>query len=101
MATELTHPEFAAQINTKFRILLNDKSTIELELVEVGEFLVSEYQERFSIKFSGPVKQPLSQGIHSFVHDVMGEFKLFIVPIESDNDLAAYEAVFNRMRKPL
>jgi ribosomal protein S18 acetylase RimI-like enzyme len=99
MTTSLTQPVFAAQLNTKFRILMNDKSTVELELVEVGEFLESEYQERFSIKFSGPVNQPLAQSMYSFAHDVMGEFKLFIVPIESDNELLAYEAVFNRLRK--
>jgi hypothetical protein len=40
----------------------------------------------------------LDQGVRNFIHDQMGQFELFIVPIRQDAQGFYYEAVFNRLR---
>lgn len=99
MTIPLTHPVFTAQLNTKFRVLREGLEAVELELVEVGEFLESPNQERFSIIFRGPRDYFLTQQLYPFEHEVMGRFDLFIVPISQKEDGYRYEAIFNRLRK--
>jgi hypothetical protein len=41
----------------------------------------------------------LSQGVHNFKHDQMGQFELFIVPIKQDEQGFYYQAVFNNLRE--
>ena len=99
MTTSLTHPVFAAQLNSKFRVSADGQPPVELELIEVGELLESPGQERFTIKFRGPAAPLVPQGMYPFEHDTMGKFTLFIVPIEEKDGSLFYEAVFNRLRK--
>jgi len=99
MTVHLEYAAFANNLNTKFRIKIDDSNTIEAELTELTEHLVSPRQERFSIIFRGPNETLLGQGMHYFKHDQMGEFDLFLVPISQDDRGTYYEAVFNRLVK--
>jgi hypothetical protein len=95
----LKHENFAAQLNTKFRVQDNDSKAVDLVLSEVSELKTSPKQEQFSIVFRGPLEVFLGQGGRRFEHGEMGHFDLFIVPIRKDDDGFYYEAVFNRFRK--
>ena len=95
----LEHDEFSKYLNTNFRIFIDESQSIEAELSEVSELLLSSRQERFAIDFRGPKEPRLTQGMHRFAHDEMGDFDLFIVPLRHDEHHIYYEAVFNRLRK--
>jgi hypothetical protein len=99
MAAALTHEEFAAQLNTKFRVQVDEANAVDLVLAEVSELKISPRQEQFSIVFHGPVEVFLEQGGRQFKHNEMGEFDLFLVPINRDENGYSYEAVFNRLSK--
>lgn len=99
MAATLEHEVFSRYLNTNFRISIDESNTIEAELSEVSELLLSPGQQRFAIGFRGPREPLLLQGTHLFAHDEMGEFKLFIVPLHQDENSTFYEAVFNRTSK--
>jgi len=45
------------------------------------------------------LSQFLDQGVRPFKHEQMGEFEMFIVPIQQDANGFYYEAVFNRIRE--
>lgn len=95
MADLPQHAAFAEQVNTVFRVYLDDGNTIETKLIEVSDLLLSPRQERFAIVFRGPNETLLGQGNRRFVHDQLGEFELFLVPISQDDQGTNYEAVFN------
>jgi hypothetical protein len=96
MEASLTHDVFTQHINTKFHVKTNEDANVELELIQVSELTVRPRQEEFSLVFCGPSDTFLGQGVHSFRHDQMGQFDLFIVPIQQDELGFHYEAVFNR-----
>lgn len=97
MPAELTEKEFARHLNTKFKTKIDDQ-TIDLELVEVKNYLPQQNEqggmERFSIFFEGP-NVYLPQRVYSFEHEDMGEFEIFLVPISQTAQNFRYEAVFN------
>ena len=97
--TDFQHAEFLKHLKTKFRIRVSDTDTVEAELTDVSEHLLSPRQERFSVVFRTPNEIFLGQGMRPFEHDEMGAFDLFLVPIERDDEGTYYEAVFNRMIK--
>ena len=97
MATFLTHALFSEHLNTTFRVILDDSNSIEMKLTELSELLLSPQQERFAVVFKGPKEPFLGQGTRQFVHDQMGAFDLFIVPIGADETSVNYEATFNRL----
>ena len=97
MSGRLEHEDFAKQLNSRFRIQTSDLQTVEAELIEVSEHLVSTRQERFSLTFRTANDFFLGQGQRPFQHDQMGEFSLFLVPIGRDEAGTYYEAIFNRL----
>jgi hypothetical protein len=97
VATFLTHALFSEHVNTTFRVILDDSNSIEVKMIELSELLLSPHQERFSVLFKGPKEPFLAQGTRHFVHDQMGDFDLFIVPIGADDGSVTYEATFNRL----
>ena len=99
MEASLTHEAFSRQRNTKFQVHLDEKTNVEVELVEVSEVKLYPQQEEFSLEFRGPLDAFLGQGAGSFKHDQMGEFELFIVPIRQDEQGFYYQAIFNRLRE--
>lgn len=99
MPASLTEKEFSQHLNTKFRARLEDGSGVELELVEVKGYLSKPEEqngmERFSAFFEGPADTQLTQKTYTLVHDRMGEFEIFLVPIGGPTPDKRYEAVFN------
>jgi hypothetical protein len=99
MAASLQHADFAAQLNTKFRVQVDETNAVDLVLAEVSELKTSDRQEQFAIVFRGPLESFLGQGMRPFAHDEMGDFPLFLVPVKQDDDGFYYESVFNRLKK--
>ena len=99
MEASLTHETFTQYANTKFQVPLDENTAVELELVEVSELKLHPRQEEFSLEFRGPLNMFLGQGLRNFEHEQMGNFELFIVPVEQDAQGFYYEAVFNRIRE--
>ena len=98
MEASLTHEAFTQHANTKFQVMLDENTAVELELVGVSELKLHPRQEEFSLEFRGPLNMFLGQGLRNFEHEQMGKFELFIVPVEQDAQGFYYEAVFNRLR---
>jgi len=99
MSASLTHENFAPQLNTKFRVKVDETNVVDMVLTEVSELQTSPRQEQFAIVFRGPLELFLGQGMRAFEHDEMGHFELFLVPIKQDDDGFFYESVFNRLKK--
>src|SRR5215467_8561203 len=97
MAETLDYDSFAKELNTSFQIQISPDQTVEAELVDISERLVSKVQDRFAVIFRISNDVLLGQGIHDFHHDRMGDFKLFIAAIGRDEQGTSYEAVFNRI----
>ena len=98
MEASLTHEAFTQHANTKFQVMLDENTAVELELVSISELKLHPRQEEFSLEFRGPLNMFLGQGLRNFEHEQMGKFELFIVPVEQDAQGFYYEAVFNRLR---
>ena len=98
MEASLTHEEFSKNANTKFRVQVDENTQVELDLIKVSELKLYPRQVEFSLEFRSPLNMFLSQGVHNFSHDQMGQFELFIVPIKQDEQGFYYEAIFNRLR---
>lgn len=97
MSARPEHAEFLKHLKTKFKIRLSEEETIEAELTEVSEHLVSPRQERFSIVFRTANEMFLGQGLRTLEHDQIGAVELFLVPIGRSEEGTDYEAVFNRL----
>ncbi len=98
MYKSLTHDAFSSSLNSKFTVSVEPDRKLELELIEVSELKTSPSQEQFAIVFRGPNEIFLGQGMCTFEHEQMGQFDLFLVPINQDRDGYYYEAIFNRVR---
>jgi hypothetical protein len=98
MEASLTHEEFTKNANTKFHVQVDENTNVPLELTAVSELKLYPQQEEFTVVFRGPSDMYLDQGVRNFIHDQMGQFELFIVPIRQDAQGFYYEAVFNRLR---
>ena len=98
MEASLTQEEFSRHANSKFQVLIDQNTSVEVELTQVSELKLYPGQEEFSLVFRGPLNAYLGQGTRTFKHEQMGEFVIFIVPIAQDARGYDYEAVFNRVR---
>ena len=97
MSENLTHAALAENLNTKFVIRYGDADALELELTEISKPTVTRRQEFFSIIFRGPRDRFLPQSTYHMEHDKLGQFDLFLVPVEQDQNGYYYQAVFNRL----
>src|SRR5436309_3177 len=89
---------FSERGGESFRLLCDDGSTLDLELVSFtpGPVPPGDAGGRapFSLVFRGPLEPVLPQRIYRFEHDELGSFELFIVPLGPDESGMRYEAVF-------
>ena len=94
-----TQAEFEANLNTAFLLKIDSGSPIELKLIAVQPHQSEVHErpdmERFSVFFVGPEDFLLPQNIYALKHDKMGEFDLFLVPIDKQSDGYHYEAIYN------
>ena len=95
-AENITAEMFRAHLDSQFRVVL-DGGEIPLRLVEVTEPVTAGGFERFLLVFHGPSGALLPDGLHTFQHESLGWFAIFIVPIFGSNaERIVYEASFNR-----
>lgn len=96
MKERIEKAAFAENLNTTFRVLLNDAESVELELKEITEKDLDPKQEQFTLVFHGPLQTLLQQRTYQIEHERIGKFDLFLVPIGQSKDGFTYEAIFNR-----
>ena len=98
-----TEAEFAKQVNTDFRVELDESGHMDLKLVSVTPRKIEPTEqagmERFSVVFAGPPDVFLQQRTYKMTHPEMGEFYVFLVAIGKEPDGFRYEAVYNYYRK--
>lgn len=108
----LTRSRFTPHLGDQFSVGAEEvgkAKRVRLNLVEANDLKqspnaglnVSRDEERdkelsFRLLFFGPQEQPLSQQTCAFRHDALGQFKVLIVPVGSDDNGRYYEVVFNR-----
>jgi hypothetical protein len=102
---QISFQDFADMLNTAFQVSV-DSRTVELRLVgaklvaapmSTGACAGDAGNEKFSLLFSGPTGEPLSQDTHNFEHLRIGRFQMFIGPVgPREAGHRYYEAVFNR-----
>ena len=94
-----TEEEFRQNLNTQFRVVVDIPQVIELTLVAVESRPSDAHEEagmeRFSVFFTSSLEFLLQQSMYRLAHPRMGEFDLFLVPIEQQSNGFRYEAVYN------
>ncbi len=96
---ELNCDTFQPLIGNKFKIIFEENEILELELIRVDD-KSNDAIESFSLIFYGPPNFILHQSIYRFYHELIGDFELFIVPVQSSTATAIhYQAIFNRFKK--
>jgi hypothetical protein len=98
--------DFVQQTNTSFTLITPEGTMVDLELTRVqiapppGAAMADSpdaANEKFSLRFRGPLDHPLEQDTYLLAHPVVGCFSIFIVPVVvADASCRQYEAVFNR-----
>ena len=96
MTESPTIETFSQLSNKKFVMHFGESQSTDLELVNVADVGSSDRQIQFSLVFVGR-NAPVMQGIYRLVHDELGTFDLFLVPIGMDQNGIQFEAIFNRM----
>ena len=103
MSEMQTEAEFAKNVNTKFRLVVDAPQPIDLTLVSVTPRKIEPHEqsgmERFSAVFKGPLEIFLPQQTYRLSHPEMGEFDIFLVAIGQESDGFQYEAVYNYYRE--
>ena len=98
-----TEADFAKNVNTNFRVELEEWEPMDLKLVSVTPRKVDPTEqagmERFSAVFAGPLDALLPQQTYHMTHPEMGEFDVFLVAIGKEADGFRYEAVYNYYRQ--
>jgi uncharacterized protein DUF6916 len=87
---------FQRLVNSRFRLRLDENTSVEAKLAEVRQSGGSPSYEQFSLVFSAPVEGPPEQRIYELEHDGTGSFELFLVPLRRSEAGVLFEAVFNR-----
>jgi hypothetical protein len=102
---QVSYDTFAELLHSKFTVRRSDSALLELELMEATAHQSAPKTDQdqvgtFSLIFTGPLDQFLTQRTYRFEHEKLGAFDLFIVPIGKDQSSFHYEAVFNRPVQP-
>ncbi len=91
---ELSSPSFTALV---------DGTGHQLELIGVEDLPVAasvpalrESEDAFSLRFRGDGANAFEQGTHELRHERLGDFSLFLAPIERRTGTQDYEAVIDR-----
>jgi len=103
---QLSFESFAGLVKTNFRVWINDRDALDLELSEITPPRVAASggangpkYENFALMFRGPADRLLVQRIYVFESAQIGRFELFIVPVGCDQNGTQYQATFNRLVK--
>ena len=96
MLETLTHEDFRPRVGETFAVATEDGTTHAFALAQVDTFEGPDdgKREPFSLVFLEASQERLEQQTVTMLHDQMGEFPLFVVPIAGGEDGFRYEAVF-------
>ncbi len=97
MPEQLIKSSFDPHVGSSFEIYSERNGKVEVVLVEVTG-RSNDHIDGFSVIFRGPLENKFRQATYKIVHENMGEFSLFLVPIlYGKTDAVYYEAVFSRL----
>jgi hypothetical protein len=99
MLENLKLSDFAAHLNSKFRMALAGSPVLKFELIEVRKGIESVTQESFTLVFRAPASAPRVSQMFNLDHDELGTLSLFLSPFKLVGNDLFYEAVFNRLLK--
>jgi hypothetical protein len=88
---------FSDRQGDRFLVSVPD-GVVELTLIEATVLptrVNAARREPFSVVFLGQRDCRLTQGTHTFEHEELGSFEMFIVPIAPVEQGPRYEAIFN------
>lgn len=96
--TAPTSPDvYSPLIDSEFTVHLDGGITVGCTLTAVKSNIDDDIQSCFALYFLGP-EPSLPQLLHRVSHPKLGEFPLFLVPIQKKRDGFVYEAVFNLLK---
>ena len=99
----LTVDAFQPRVGQTFRIRGRADNETEAELIEAralgggparAHAQTSPRRTPFSLSFRTNLMAPLPQSIYEVVHDEMGAYEIFLVPVGPDGKGMVYEAIF-------
>ena len=98
----LTVDVFQPRVGETFRIRPRPEHELEAQLIEAralggGPVRADGGASRrvpFSLSFRTTLTVPLPQRIYQVVHDEMGSYEIFLVPVGPDGKGMVYEAIF-------
>ena len=96
----LTVETFQPRIGQTFRIRPRPDTEIAAELIEArslgepGRATASKRRIPFTLSFRTTLSPVLPQRIYEVVHDEMGAYDIFLVPVGPDGKGMVYEAIF-------
>ena len=94
---DVTVETFAGREGQGFTIQFAD-AVLDLTLAQVsrmpGEWGRTDRREPFSITFTGPPEYQLPQGLWPLDHEEIGRLEVFLVPMQPEDGVPHYEAVF-------
>jgi hypothetical protein len=96
----LTVETFQPRIGQTFRIRPSPDTDIAAELIEAralgepGRATASKRRIPFTLSFRTASSRVLPQRIYEVVHDEMGTYQIFLVPVGPDGKGMVYEAIF-------
>lgn len=84
-------------LSTPFKVHVDGSCYVEVELVEVTELQHhgGPREQPFSLLFRTPQDNQLSQRMYDVQHASLGEFALFLVPMQPDDEFNYFESIFN------
>jgi hypothetical protein len=93
---DLKKSMFVPELNSKFRMQVEDGDALNVELIEVSD-VGKGGEDQFVLLFQGPAEPVLPQGTCRFQQDRIGRFALFVVPVGRNEAGILYESIINRM----
>ena len=102
-AAFLTQGNFAPHLHTYFRARLANGRAVGLTLVDVEDLerpgaalSPGDAGECFSLKFAVSSHAEFQQGTHLLEQTALGQFHLFLAPVDRPGRVLIYEAIINR-----
>jgi hypothetical protein len=99
----LTVDAFQPRVGQTFRIRPRPEHELEAQLIEARALgggpsrapsQTSRRRTPFSLSFRTSLTVPLPQSIYEVVHDELGSYEIFLVPVGPDGKGMVYEAIF-------
>ena len=86
---------YLPHVNDAFTIVIGGAADEKLTLTKAKVDLENEAQTGFSLFFTSTSEAVLPQHIYRLHHSALGEFDLFLVPIQKKKAGIVYQAAFN------